>query len=169
DAEEIAISNSTPICRFGVPAKAPEHEAEPVAVEAAPEAARRFVAEAIGDPAQPVVLFALEWCEFSWSVRRFLRDINVPFRSVDLDSVAMQADDMGGAVRRALAERIGVPTIPQLFVGGVHVGGATDVLGAWDAGGLAPLLETAGAATKADPGLVAASYLPKWLAARPAA
>jgi cysteine synthase A len=172
DADELAISNSTPRCRFGVSAPAPAPAAvtpEQSAAEPAPEAARAFVEAAIGDPERPVVLFALEWCEFSWSVRRFLRDVNVPFRSVDLDSVAMQEGDMGGAVRTALAERIGVPTIPQLFVGGVHVGGATDALGAWDAGGLRPLLEQAGVAVTADPALSAASYLPKWLAGRTAA
>ena len=86
DAEEVAISNSTPLCRFGAPAPQPA-AAPPAPVEPAPAQARDFVEQAISDPDQPVVMFALEWCEFSWAVRRFLKDIGVPFRSVDLDSV----------------------------------------------------------------------------------
>ena len=27
----------------------------------------------LADPAKPVVFFALQWCEFCWSVRRLLR------------------------------------------------------------------------------------------------
>ena len=84
DAEEVAISNSTPLCRFGAPA--PQPAAAPAApVEPAPARARDFVEQAISDPDQPVVMFALEWCEFCWAVRRFLKDIGVPFRSVDLE------------------------------------------------------------------------------------
>ena len=100
--------------------------------------------EAIADPEQPVVMFALEWCEFCWAVRRFLADIGVPFRSVDLDSVAMQADGLGGDIRKDLHARTGEATIPQIFIGGVHVGGAVDVLASHDRGELEPLLRKAG-------------------------
>ena len=91
DAEELAISNSTPLGRFGAPPAKPA--AAPLApVEPAPARARDFVAEVLADPKQPVVMFALEWCEFCWAVRRFLKDMGVPFRSVDLDAVAMQTE-----------------------------------------------------------------------------
>jgi cysteine synthase len=115
------------------------------------------------------VMFALEWCEFSWSVRRFLKDMGVSFRSVDLDSVAMQADGLGGDIRKALRARTGQATIPQIFIGGVHVGGAVDVLARHDRGELEPLLRKAGVTPIGDTTLVAQSYLPKWLAARSAA
>src|SRR5262249_34709002 len=72
--EEVAVSRSTPNYRFDVAAPAPA--AAPVAAAAAPAApavesdAADFVAQVVGDRAQPVVMFALEWCEFCWSVRR---------------------------------------------------------------------------------------------------
>ena len=70
DAEELAISNSTPRCRFGEPV--PRSAAAPApTIEPVPARAREFVARAISNPEQPVVLFALEWCEFSWSLRQF--------------------------------------------------------------------------------------------------
>jgi len=168
DAEEMAISNSTPLCRFGAPAPRPA-EGPASAIEPAPIRARDFVEQAIKGSEQPVVMFALEWCEFSWSVRRFLKDMGVSFRSVDLDSVAMQADGLGGDIRKALRARTGQATIPQIFIGGVHVGGAVDVLARHDRGELEPLLRKAGVTPIGDTTLVAQSYLPKWLAARSAA
>ncbi|MER8612616.1 glutaredoxin [Mesorhizobium sp. M0435] len=114
-------------------------------------------------------MFALEWCEFCWAVRRFLKHMGVRFRSVDLDAVAMQKSGLGGEIRKELLARTGQPTIPQIFVGGVHVGGAVDVLAKHDSGELEPLLRAAGVVPAGKTELVGRSYLPKWLAARPAA
>src|SRR5690606_5288067 len=96
-------------------------------------AAERFVAEVLHEP---VVLFALEWCEFCWSVRKLFAKLGVAYRSVDLDSVQYQEGDMGGKIRAVLAARLGVPTIPQVFVGGEHVGGCTETFDAMRAGDL---------------------------------
>lgn len=164
DAEEREISNSTPICRFGVPASRTTPLA-PQPVLPAPQRGTDFVQQAISDTAQPVVLFALEWCEFSWSVRRFFKDRGIPFRSVDLDSVVLQQDNLAGDIRKALHIQTGQPTIPQIFVGGHHVGGAVDVLSRHDAGELDNLLNSAGV-TPTAPVTSAQSYLPKWLASR---
>ena len=169
DADEQAISESTPHCRFGAPQPAPPPAAMPAHGELAPAPARDFVDQAIADPGNPVVMFSLEWCEFCWAVRRFLQDMGVPFRSVDLDSVAMQAGDLAGGIRKDLRQRTSSATIPQIFIGGVHVGGAVDLLARHDSGELESLLREAGVAPTGDTTLVARSYLPKWLASRPAA
>lgn len=165
DADETEISNSTPLSRFAVAASNPA--ATPMAaIEPVPVRAREFIQKTVTDPEQPVVMFALEWCEFSWAVRWFLRDIGVSFRSVDLDSVAMQADGLGGDIRKALRVRTGEATIPQIFIGGNHVGGAVDVLTRHDRGELLPLLHMASVKPSGDTTLVGRSYLPKWLARR---
>ena len=168
DAEELAISKSTPLCRFGTPAPQPAaaHGSRP---DPAPVHARDFVEDLIGDPDQPVVMFALEWCEFCWAVRRFLKDMGIPFRSVDLDSVDMQAGGFAGDIRKALRDRTGEPTIPQIFIGGTPVGGAVDLLTGHDRGELEPLLHLAGLAVPGDRAIVGRNYLPKWLASRSAA
>jgi cysteine synthase A len=166
NAEERAISESTPLCRFGAPA--PQTAAAPLPAEPAPLRARDLVEQAIGDSNQPVVMFALEWCEFSWAARRFLSDLGVPYRSVDLDSVAMQASGLAGGIRTALRDRTGEPTIPQIFIGGVSVGGAVDLLARHDRGELEPLLHRAGIVPTGDSTIVARGYLPKWLASRSA-
>src|SRR5690606_23673941 len=127
---ELEISRSTPGYRFDVapPAAALQQYTRPPDVS---PAAADFVAGVIGDAGQPVVMFALEWCEFCWSVRRLFADLGIPYRSIDLDSVEYQQDDRGGEIRAALTARTGIATIPQIFIGGELIGGCTDLFDAW--------------------------------------
>ena len=89
----------------------------------------------------PVVLYALEWCEFCWSVRRMFQDAEIDYLSVDLDSAAYREDNRGGRIRAALREITGSPTIPQIFVGGELIGGATETFDAYNSGKLKELLD----------------------------
>jgi len=166
--EEIELSRSTPGYRFDVPATAPSPAAaeNPSVPEAVDAAAAAFVADAIADAREPVVLFALEWCEFCWSLRRLFARLGIPFRSIDLDSVDFQRDDLGGRIRTALAARTGVKTIPQLFVGGEFVGGCTDTLDAWRNGRLQAMLEKAGTAFDHSAEVDPYAFLPRWLQPR---
>jgi cysteine synthase A len=162
--EEKDISNSTPLCRFGAPPPADADEKPPaVAIAAIDAAADQFVAQLLGDASQPVVMFALEWCEFCWSVRKLFAHYGIPYRSVDLDSVEYQAGDRGGKIRTAVSARTGFQTIPQIFVGGEFVGGATDLFDAFRAGDLQRSLTATGVeladAVQRDP----YDFLPKWL------
>jgi len=109
------------------------------------------------------VMFALEWCEFCWAVRRMFARFKIPYRAVDLDSVEYQRDDRGLLIRTALTAKTSVATIPQIFVGGVLVGGATDVLAAWKQGQLQPLLTQARVSYDASSGEDPTTFLPGWL------
>jgi cysteine synthase A len=159
--EEIVISRSTPGARFDRPPTA-------VAAAAAGEEPRvskeaeDFVAGVIGDRATPVVLFALEWCEFCWSVRKLFAHCGIPYRSVDLDSVAFQADDQGGRIRAALAVRASSRTIPQVFVGGVHIGGAGEVFDAWREGRFQALLKQSAVPFEETRTVDPDIFLPAW-------
>jgi len=158
--EELEISRSTPRCRFDAqtaPAPAPAAPAQ-----AGSEAAA-FVAAALGDPDQPVVMFALEWCEFCWSVRKMFAALEIPYRSVDLDSAAYQADDRGGAIRAALTAHTGIATIPQIFIGGELVGGCTEVFDAFKTGQLQSRLAAHGIRVAPETDVDPYSFLPTWL------
>jgi cysteine synthase A len=74
--EEIELSKSTPAARFDAPPPqpAPEVEEAPPVVTARAEA---FVEEVISSEEEPVVMFALEWCEFCWSVRKLFGRLGV--------------------------------------------------------------------------------------------
>ncbi len=161
---ELDISRSTPAARFDTPALKPALVIEQAAA-ASPEAVA-FLDKAIGDAENPVVLFALEWCEFCWSVRRLFADYAIPYRSVDLDSVEYQADNRGGDIRAAVRERTGLPTIPQIFVGGEHVGGATELFDAIRDGRMQALLAANNVSWQEKAEKDPYSYLPGWLHAR---
>jgi cysteine synthase A len=162
--EEIAIARSTPRYRFDAkPAPQPAKAAEPAGQAPPAPEAEQFVAEVISDPTQPVVMFALEWCEFCWSVRKMFKKFDIPYRSVDLDSVEYQKDDWGGEIRKVLKIRTRSPTIPQIFVGGRHIGGCTETFDAFNAGRLQNLLRDNSVAFKPAENVNAYSFLPTWL------
>jgi cysteine synthase A len=153
--EEIALSESTPDHRFDVctiPVPPP-----PTTID--PEAAA-FVNDVVAT--SPVVMFAFEWCEFCWAVRKMFGAYGIAYRTVELDSVEYQPNNRGGHIRAALGARIDTPTIPQIFVGGELVGGCTETLQACKDGTLQARLARIGVtyddAERVDP----FSFLPNW-------
>jgi len=164
-AEEIEISQSTPRYRFDPTPPVDDDDAPPPVEEeivVTPEAVA-FVDDVVGDNERPLVMFALEWCEFCWSVRKLFAEYDIPFRSVDLDSVEYQKDNWGGDIRAVLKKKLGSPTIPQIFLGGEYMGGATETFDAFNDGHLRDLLEKNGIAHKDTSGVDAYSFLPTWL------
>jgi cysteine synthase A len=158
--EEIAISHSTSSSRFDRAASVPPAIAE--TAEPTPEA-RRFVREAVESAAEPVVVFALTWCEFTWAVRKLFKRCGIAYRSVDLDGVAYQRDGWGGKIRAALTEHSGMPTIPQIFVGAELIGGATEVFAAFAEGRLQTLLTKHGIPFEDAVGDTLYSLMPGWV------
>jgi len=170
DEEELALSRSTPSARFDAPPPsapgAPTVVAAPVAEPGASPEIADFVARVLGDAEQPVVLFALEWCEFCWSVRKLFARCGIPYRSVDLDSAKYQKDDRGGQIRAELRRRTNVRTIPQVFVGGTFVGGCTETFDAFKGGALQALLKEKGVAFDENVAVDPYALLPGWLQSR---
>jgi len=166
-SEEIEISRSTPRFRFDTPSAPaqPAADAEEAQVKPTPEAVA-FVQAVLSDREAPVVMFALEWCEFCWSVRRLFKEFGIAYRSVDLDSAEYQKDNWGGQIRAALRARAGSPTIPQIFVGGQHIGGCTETFDAFNDGRLQKLLRKHGVTFTAKDNVNAYTFLPKWLQPR---
>ena len=162
--EEMKVSRSTPGCRFDVKA-APSPANKEVAAEPPPvtEAANEFVSETVADRENPVVLFALEWCEFCWAIRKLFGELGIPYRAVDLDSVEYQEDDWGGQIRAVLNAKLGSNTIPQIFIGGEHIGGATDTFEAFKSGELQKLLAEVGIEPGDLDGKDPYELLPNWL------
>ena len=168
-AEEWEISRSTPGARFDMPPPATPTQKEDEDKVAAPQASAEveaFVAQLLADPEQPLVLFALEWCEFCWSLRKLFAQCGMPYRSVDLDSAAYQRDDRGGQIRAALAARTGSRTIPQVFVAGKYIGGCTETLDLAKDGRLQRLLKSHGVACDENVHVDPGALLPAWLQPR---
>ncbi len=165
--EEDAISRSSPLCRFDLP-RPPAPTTQTLAVPVDTQATA-FVKAATTDRAHPVVMFALEWCEFCWAARKLFAAHGIPYRSIDLDSVTYQADDLGGRIRRALGAKVGASTIPQIFINGDLIGGTSELFDAARSGVLQEKLHDAGVAFNEGAKVDYASLLPKWLKQKSAA
>jgi cysteine synthase A len=165
DAGELALSHSTPGYRFDRATPLPA-VAQAAAPALDPEAVA-LVDQAVRD--QPVLMFALAWCEFCWAVRKLFARLGVAFSSVDVDAVALQPRDLGVKVRAVLKQRTGAPTIPQVFIGGQHLGGCTDLFDALRSGRLQQLLDAAGVPFDRDARFDPDSLLPRWVHPRQAA
>jgi cysteine synthase A len=142
-------------------------EATPAASVALDPEAERFVDVTVAG--EPVVMFALAWCEFCWSVRKLFARLGIDYRSVDLDAVAYQEGDLGGRIRAVLAERTGAATIPRIFVGGESIGGCTELFDAWRDGSLRRRLDASGIAYRRDVEIDPYDLLPGWLHPRTSA
>ncbi len=117
------------------------------------------------DPLDPVVMFGLQWCEFSWSLRKFLLAQGIAFRMIELDAAAFKTTADPALMRAALGKRAGSSTIPQLFVAGKVIGGCTNAFASWKRGQLQQQLRDAGVSFLTD-GADPDTFLPGWMARR---
>jgi glutaredoxin 3 len=76
--------------------------------------------------APAVVLYATGWCPYCERARQLLRSKGAAFQEIDIEA---QPDK-----RVEMQKRSGRSTVPQIFVGGTHIGGC-DELYELDAGG----------------------------------
>ena len=72
-------------------------------------------------------MFALEWCEFCWSVKKILDKYNIHYRTVDIDSAELGVNEIGNKMRRVLEKTNDWETMPQIYIGGNFIGGCTDL------------------------------------------
>lgn len=67
-----------------------------------------------------IEIYTTPWCPYCHAARALLEDRDASFREVDV-SDPDRLDDM---IRRAHGRR----TVPQVFIGGRHIGGYADLL-----------------------------------------
>jgi cysteine synthase A len=166
--EEVEISQSTPNYHFASAPPPPpsDDKKEDEPVEEAPADIVQFFDEVTSSKDEPIVLFALEWCEFCWSVRKMFAEYEIPYRTIDLDSVAYQEGNKGGNIRKVIEQRTGLKTIPQIYVGGEHVGGASETFDAVKDGSFQKMLEANSVTWNKKVDTDPYSFLPGWLHSR---
>jgi cysteine synthase A len=166
---ELELSRSTPGYCFDAAACAAPVVAirQPEPKIELDEEADSFVTSVVRDHA--VVMFALEWCEFCWAVRKLFAKLGIAYRSVDIDSVALKARDTGTKIRAVLKDRTGSPTIPQIYIGGKHVGGCMDLFDAVREGRMRQQLDDARVEYDRNADVDPYSLLPKWVHPRKSA
>jgi len=140
---------------------------QPVAATApaparADDTARQFVTDITASNPGKVVMFAMSWCEFCWSVRKLLTALGVPLVSIDVDTPEFRAANDVAKIRAALAELAGNPTLPQVYAGGTHLGGCMEVMAAADSGELQRLLVEKGIPCS-EAAIDPYQFLPSWV------
>lgn len=92
--------------------------------------------------AQPrVVMYATDWCPYCRRARQLLDAKQVAYQEIDVE--------MSPEARAEMQRRSGRTSVPQIFVGDVHVGGCDDLHALEARGGLDPLLGRMPAASRA--------------------
>lgn len=81
-----------------------------------------------------VVMYTTRVCPYCVSAKRFLAQRNVEVEEIRVDEDPAQRAEMRARTRRT--------SVPQIFIGEVHVGGFDDLVALDRAGGLDPLLAT---------------------------
>ena len=81
----------------------------------------------------PVTVYTMPFCGYCSAAKRLLAAKGVAFEEIDL---ATRPDRRAEMVQRARGGR----TVPQIFVGGTHVGGFSEMAALDRAGKLDPLL-----------------------------
>lgn len=80
----------------------------------------------------PVDIYTTRWCPYCHMAKALLKRKGVDFKEIDVS---------GSAERQAMMQRApGAMTVPQIFIGSVHVGGSDDLHALDRAGKLDPLL-----------------------------
>ena len=77
-------------------------------------------------------MYATGWCPYCERARALLARKGVAFEEIDIDVASSRREEM--------MMRSGRRTVPQIFIGEVHVGGCDDLYALDARGGLDPLL-----------------------------
>ncbi|KAJ0053505.1 glutaredoxin [Pistacia vera] len=87
-----------------------------------------------------VVVFSKTYCPFCVTVKKLLDDVGATYKTIELDT-----ESDGSEIQAALAEWTGQRTVPNVFIGGKHIGGCDATTGIHKEGKLLPLLTESGA------------------------
>ena len=89
----------------------------------------------------PVIMFSKSYCPFCDKAKDLLNRGKVEYKTVELDQVPD-----GAKLQDALEGLSGQRTVPNIYIGGQHVGGCDDLMGKHSSGELVALLADKGVA-----------------------
>eukprot|EP00262_Sarcandra_glabra_P007667 TRINITY_DN2056_c0_g1_i1.p1 TRINITY_DN2056_c0_g1~~TRINITY_DN2056_c0_g1_i1.p1 ORF type:complete len:200 (-),score=15.38 TRINITY_DN2056_c0_g1_i1:99-671(-) len=88
----------------------------------------------------PVVVYSKTWCSYSMEVKSLFKRLGVEPLVIELDELGPQ----GPQLQKVLERLTGQHTVPNVFIGGKHIGGCTDTVKIYRKGELTSLLSEAG-------------------------
>ncbi|XP_039134541.1 monothiol glutaredoxin-S10-like [Dioscorea cayenensis subsp. rotundata] len=94
------------------------------------ESVRKTVSE------NPVVIYSKTWCSYSMEVKSRLKRLGVRPLVIELDRLGPQ----GPQLQKMLERITGQFTVPNVFIGGKHIGGCSDTVKLYQKGELTAML-----------------------------
>ncbi|WP_240126397.1 glutaredoxin 3 [Thermomonas alba] len=93
----------------------------------------------MSDPSSypPITIYSTEVCPYCVMAKNFLKSKGLTWSEVRIDT--------DPAAREKMVALTGRTSVPQIFIGGFHVGGYDDMMALHRAGKLEPLLQGEGA------------------------
>ncbi|CAH9093841.1 unnamed protein product [Cuscuta europaea] len=104
------------------------------------ETVKRTVAD------NPVVVYSKTWCSYSSEVKSLFKRLGVEPLVIELDEMGPQ----GPQLQKVLERLTGQHTVPNVFIGGNHIGGCTETVKLHRKGELEPLLSEASNSRKVE-------------------
>lgn len=86
-----------------------------------------------------VVVFSKTYCPYCTQVKQLFSSLGAKTKVIELDT-----ESDGKEIQTALQEWTGQRTVPNVFIGGTHIGGCDDTVAKHNSGKLVPLLTEAG-------------------------
>ncbi len=81
----------------------------------------------------PIVIYTQDYCPYCSSAKELLHRKGVAFTEIDVTGNRTSREEM-------IARANGRTTVPQIFIGSMHIGGCDDLYALEDSGKLDPLL-----------------------------
>lgn len=97
------------------------------------ESVRKTVSE------NAAVVYSKTWCSYSMEVKSLFKRLGFQPLVIELDELGPQ----GPQLQKVLERITGQFTVPNVFIGGIHIGGCTDTVKLHQKGELTPLLSKA--------------------------
>uniref|UniRef100_A0A1D1ZDQ2 Glutaredoxin-C5, chloroplastic n=1 Tax=Anthurium amnicola TaxID=1678845 RepID=A0A1D1ZDQ2_9ARAE len=97
------------------------------------ESVKKTIAE------NPVVVYSKTWCSYSMEVKSLFKRLGAEPLVIELDELGPQ----GPQLQKVLERITGQYTVPNVFIGGKHIGGCTDTVKLYRKGELTSLLSEA--------------------------
>jgi glutaredoxin 3 len=85
-----------------------------------------------GAPAPEILIYTTAVCPYCVAAKNFLKSKGQSWTEIRIDLDPVERETMLARARRT--------SVPQIFIGGTHVGGYDDMIALHRAGGLEPLL-----------------------------
>jgi glutaredoxin 3 len=83
----------------------------------------------------PVLVYSKDYCPYCTQAKSTLSSLEIPFKVFELDSLPN-----GDALFKGLETLTNQSTVPNIFIGGDHIGGCSDLLSGLSSGKIQSLL-----------------------------